>query len=124
MHLERKTGIQIVLVAGAAGLSISIFNYFSTVNGIHGSAGAALVMISSLLMLLSAAALLLSDGMSPALRGTLVALIVLDILGTGLAGYMLEADWLVAAMAVALIGWIVCLVSDKALGGAAIERAT
>lgn len=113
-----------MLVAGAAGLGISTFNYFWTANGIHGSWGAALVMISSLLMLLSAAALILIDGMRPALRGTLVVLILLDILGTGLAGYMLEADWLVAAMAVALTGWIVRLVSDRTPGVAAIERAT
>ena len=56
--------------------------------------------------------------MGPTLRGSLAVLILLDILGTGLAAYMLEADWLVAAMAVALTGWVARLVSNTAPGGA------
>ena len=111
---ERGTGAWILLVAAAAGLGISVFNYFWTDNGIHGSAGALLVVISSLLMFFAVAALLFADGMSRGLRSTLVVLIVLDISGTALAAYMLEADWLVAVMAVALLGWIIRLVSDRA----------
>ena len=116
---ERRTGVQILIVAAAVSLALSIFNYFWTGNGIHGSAGALLVVISSLLMVISAAALFLVDGMSRSLRGTLVVLILLDILGTGLAAYMLEATWLIAAMAAALIGWIVRLASQRAPGRAA-----
>ena len=116
---ERRTGVQILIVAAAVSLALSIFNYFWTGNGIHGSAGALLVVISSLLMVISAAALVLVDGMSRSLRGTLVVLILLDILGTSLAAYMLEAGWLIAAMAAALIGWIVRLASQRAPGRAA-----
>ena len=117
MNVKRRTGDQILVLAGAAALGIAIFNYFWTDNGIHGSAGALLVIISSFLMLVSAAALALADRMSPTLRGSLAVLILLDILGTGLAAYMLDADWLVAAMAVALTGWVARLVSNTAPGG-------
>ena len=55
---ERRTGVQILIVAAATSLALSIFNYFWTDNGIHGSAGALLVVISSLLMFFAAAALL------------------------------------------------------------------
>lgn len=112
----RRTGVQILVVAAAASLALSVFNYFWTNNGIHGSAGALLVVISSLLMFFAAAALLFADGMRRSLRATLVVLILFDILGTGLAAYMLEAYWLIAAMAAALVGSIVRLVSDPAAG--------
>lgn len=111
---ERRTSVQILIVAAVASLVLSVFNYFWTDNGIHGSAGALLIVISSLLMFLASTALLVIGGMSRGLRGTLVVLILLDILGTGLAAYMLEAYWLVAAMAAALAGWLVRLVSDRA----------
>jgi len=120
---KRRTGVDILVLAGAAALGISIFNYFRTDNGIHGSAGALLVIISSFLMVISAAALALAAEMNPALRGALVVLILLDILGTGLAAYMLEENWLVGAMAVALMGWVVRLVSNRTPGDARVRGA-
>ena len=60
--------------------------------------------------------MLFADGMSRSLRATLAVLVVLDIFGTGLAAYMLEAYWLIAVMAAALIGSLVRLVSDRAPG--------
>jgi quinoprotein glucose dehydrogenase len=111
---ERSSGVHILIIAAAAGLALSVFNYFWIGNGIHGSAGALLVVISSLLMFAASAALLFADGMRHGVRGTLVVLILFDILGTGLAAYMLEAYWLIAAMAAALAGSIVRLVVDRA----------
>lgn len=113
-ELERKTGAQVLLGAAVAALAISIFNYFWTGNGIHGTGGALLVVVSSVLLAGAAAALLFADNMGRGLRGTFVVLILLDIIGTGLAAYFLEATWLIAAMAVAMIGWILRLVSDAA----------
>ena len=132
-ELERKTGAQVLLGAAIAALAISIFNYFWTGNGIHGTAGALLVVVSSVLLAAAAAALLFAGNMGRGLRGTLVVLTVLDIVltvldivGTGLAAYFLEAPWLIAAMAVALIGWILRLVSDgapqRATGGGIAQR--
>jgi len=125
-ELERKTGARVLLGAAVAALAISIFNYFWTGNGIHGTAGALLVVVSSVLLAAAAAALLFAGNMGRGLRGTLVVLTVLDIVGTGLAAYFLEAPWLIAAMAVALIGWILRLVSDgapqRATGGGIAQR--
>jgi len=125
-ELERKTGAKVLLGAAVAALAISIFNYFWTGNGIHGTAGALLVVVSSVLLAGAAAALLFAGNMGRGLRGTLVVLILLDIIGTGLAAYFLEATWLIAAMAVALIGWILRLVSDaaprRATGGGIAQR--
>jgi hypothetical protein len=101
-------------LAALAGLAIAAFNYFSSGNGIHGTGGALLVVISSALLWLAALALAIWPDLPRWLRGVLLALIVLDIFGTGLAAYMLEADWLLAAMAAVLLGWIIHLVADPA----------
>jgi hypothetical protein len=112
---QRHAGTHILLIAAAAALAIAIFNFFWSGNGIHGTAGAGLVVISSALMAAAVAALVFATRMGRGLRGTLLVLVALDIIGTGLAAYLLEADWLLAAMAVALVGWIAVLVSDRPL---------
>jgi hypothetical protein len=109
---EVNTGLRGLLAGAIAGLVIATFNFFWTGNGIHGTAGALLVVVSSALMVAATCALMFFNRMGRGLRGTLIVLIALDILGTGLAAYFLEATWLIAAMAVALIGWIIHLVSD------------
>ncbi len=73
-----------------------------------------LVVVSTALMVLAAGSLTLWPAMPRWLRGVLMVLILLDVFGTGLASYMLEAWWLVGAMALALIGWIVHLAADPA----------
>ncbi len=107
-----RPGASILLAAAVAALAKALFNFFWSGNGIHGTAGALLVVISSALMAAAACALL-AGRIGPALRGTLLALIVLDIVGTALSAYFLEANWLIAAMVVALVGWIVVLASDR-----------
>lgn len=109
----RATGLQILLAAAVAGLAVALFNFVWSGNGIHGSAGAALVVISTALMVAAACALLLAGLLGRKSRGTLNVLFALDILGTGVAAYFLEANWLIAAMAVALAGWIVDLVTGR-----------
>ena len=107
-------GTSILLLGALIGLAEAIFDYFWTGNGIHGTAGVVLVIVSAALMVLAAGALTLWPAMPRWLRGVLLFLILLDVFGTGLASYMLEAWWLVGAMALALIGWIVHLAADRA----------
>jgi hypothetical protein len=110
---KTNAGGPILLTAAVVALAIAVFNFFWLDNGIHGTAGAGLVVISSALMAAAAAALVVATGMGRGLRGTLLVLIALDIIGTGLAAYLLEADLLLAAMAVALVGWIAVLASGR-----------
>jgi hypothetical protein len=97
-----------VMVAGSAtGLALSIFNFFSPGSGIHDSGGALLVIVSSALIL-AAALLMALDRAAPRwVRVMIEVLLFLGITGTGFAAYMLEADLLVALMALALIGWFI-----------------
>jgi len=114
-------GTWVVLLGALIGLAEAIFAYFWTGNGIHGTAGVLLMIASTALMLLAAGALVLWPAMPRWLRGILLFLILLDIFGSGFAAYMLEAWWLVGAMALALVGWIVRLAFEPTPGFAPVQ---
>jgi quinoprotein glucose dehydrogenase len=86
--------------------ALSIFDYLWTGNGIHGTPGALLVVISSALMLGAIVFLYVAPLIVSWLRATLMVLILLDIVGTAAAAYFLEADLLLAAVVLSFIGWI------------------
>jgi hypothetical protein len=94
-----------LLAASVLGLAASLGYYFAPEDGIDGSLGAALVIGSTALMLIAAAAIAFGYARGW-IKGLLAALILLDIIGTGLAAYMLEANVLIASMALALIAWL------------------
>ena len=109
-----RYGVWMMLLGALIGLAEAVFDFFWSGNGIHGTAGVVLVIVSTALMVLAAGALTLWPAMPRWLRGVLMILILLDIAGSGFASYMLEAWWLVGAMALALVGWIVHLAADRA----------
>ena len=109
----RRTGIWVLALVSAIGLVLAAVGYLNPANGIHGSAGALLVVISTLLML--GAALVIALWVRRGwVRGTLLALILLDIFGTAAAGYLLESYWLVGAMVLALLLWLVGVFAPRA----------
>lgn len=96
------------LIAAGAGLALlaSVHNDVVRSSGIAHSYGALAVVISSALVLVGALALTLL--FSPRwLRGIILGLLMLGIVGTGCAAYFLEADVLLALMVLTLFGWIV-----------------
>lgn len=99
-------GTWLLVVAAAIAVAVSMFDYLWTGNGIHGTPGALLVALSTGAMLVAAAAIALIPGLPRWLRGLLLVLIALDVVGTAFAAYMLEANVLVAATGLAAIGWI------------------
>ena len=99
-----RYGLWLLVVLSALGLIASLLYYFLPHTGVDGALGVLIVIVSTALMLAASAALALW-ALRGAARGVLLALILLDILGTGLAAYMLEADYLLALMALALIAW-------------------
>lgn len=94
-----------VAVLGALAFLDSLFNYFSPGNGIHGTEGALLVMVSTLLLTI-AALLIASRRIGGWVRGLFEVLIALDLLGTALAAYLLEAWILLALVILAAIAWL------------------
>lgn len=98
--------MRFVALLAALSLIVSIFDYFWTDNGIHGTEGALLVIVSTFLMLV-ASGWLSTGRVHGWLRVVLEILLVLDFLGTGLAAYLLEAWVLLALDVLALLVWIV-----------------
>jgi hypothetical protein len=109
--LVNRIGDWILVVACLAGLAVSVFNYLTPGNGITGSGGALLVIVSSALISLAALVLTVARIGKRWLRATIDVLLLLGIAGTGFAAYMLEADILLASMALAVVGWLAHLVA-------------
>ena len=101
----------VVLISGLA-FADALFNYFWTGNGIHGTEGALLVVVSTLLMGV-AAWLTGAHIVHGWLRTLLVALLVLDFIGTGLAAYLLEAWILLALDIAATVAWLATLTAPR-----------
>ena len=83
----------------------AMFNYWSPGNGIHGSEGALLVVISTALMLLAALVIAMHWG-AAWVRAVLSGLLLLDFLGTALAAYFLNAWLLLALAALGVVVWL------------------
>ena len=95
----------------------ALFEYFWTGNGIHGTEGALLVVISTLLMAV-AAALIGMRVVHGWLSTVLSILLVLDFIGTGLAAYLLEALILLGLDILAAIAWLASFATKRTLSPA------
>ncbi len=113
-----RYGLWLLSAASLIALLDTLYNYFDRSNGIHGTEGALLVVISTALQLI--AALLILFGV---LRGPwkvlFEALILLDLIGTATAAYFLEAPILIALTVIAFIGWLTQLGRSRVAAGSA-----
>jgi hypothetical protein len=107
INIRNSGDIAIWLVALLALLAFldSIFNYFWTGNGIHGTEGALLVVASTFLMGV-AAVLIGNRWVGGWLRTLFEILMVLDFAGTAAAAYLLEAWILLILVVLAFVAWI------------------
>jgi hypothetical protein len=107
INIRNSGDIAIWLVALLALLAFldSIFNYFWTGNGIHGTEGALLVVASTFLMGV-AAVLIGNRWVGGWLRTLFEILLVLDFVGTAAAAYLLEAWILLVLVVLAFVAWI------------------
>ena len=101
-----------VVLISVLAFADALFNYFWTGNGIHGTEGALLVVVSTLLMVV-AAWLTGAHIVHGWLRTLLLALLVLDFIGTGLAAYLLEAWILLALDIAATVAWLATLAAPR-----------
>lgn len=116
-----RLGLVLMGCGAIVALAIASFGYWSPASGITATKGA-------LLVCLSAAALLVAAVMVPLLSDhvhwlvvALVALSMVDIMGTAVAGYFLDRPVIVGAMAAAALGLALHLFRDgsssQAVGG-------
>ena len=114
--IDRIRPVAWLLPLGALiALGAAIFDDFDPGNGIHGTGGVLLVIVSSAVMLILALALVRWRRSPGWVHGLLLVLLIIDIAGTGLASYLLEAWWVFGATVLALIGWLIDIPRDRAL---------
>lgn len=113
-----RFGLWLLTAATLIALIDALFNYFDASNGIHGSEGALLVIISTALQLI-AALLILFNVLRGGWKVLFEVLIFLDLIGTGIAAYFLEALPLLGLTVIAFIGWLLQLARPRATHPAA-----
>lgn len=113
---QGRYGMLVVALMGLLGAGISIYDYITPGSGIDGAEGTLLVIASSALIFLAGLVEALLVSMPRRLRGTLTVLMLLGILGTGVAAYFLESDALLLLMIIAVLGWFVYVFAPRGSG--------
>ncbi|HVW73264.1 MAG TPA: hypothetical protein VHC39_06470 [Rhizomicrobium sp.] len=107
MAARSRRGSGLMLLAGVLGAAAATYDYFTVATGIDGTGGVELVIASSLLMVFGALmVMVLGRGF---LAGIFLFLLLLDVIGTGVAGYFLESGMVMVAMAIAALGWVLLM---------------
>ena len=114
-------GAWLIILASPITGAISVYDYLSWDTGLVGTGGVATVGFAAGLMFLAALALAMKPNRSGLLQGFLVVSIILDIIGSSVAGYFLESPVIMAAQALALIGWLMNVIGDAAARSVEID---
>ena len=115
MTQKRSTrGAWLIIVASLIAMAICVYDYYTPDTGLIGTGGVILVAAAAGLMLLASLVLAMVPNRSGLLQGFLVVSILLDIIGSSVAGYFLESPVIMAAEALALIGWLMNVIGDAA----------
>jgi hypothetical protein len=107
-------GAWLIILASLIVMAICVYDYYTPETGLIGTGGVILVAVSALLMLLASLVVALVPNRSGFLQGFLIVSILLDIIGSSVAGYFLESPVIMAAEALALIGWLMNVIGDAA----------
>jgi len=107
-------GAWLIILASLIVIAICVYDYYTPETGLIGTGGTILVAVAGLLMLLAALVMAQVPNRSGLLQGFLVVSILLDIIGSSVAGYFLESPVIMAAEALALIGWLMNVIGDAA----------
>jgi len=107
-------GAWLIILASLIVIAICVYDYYTPETGLIGTGGTILVAGAALLMLLASLVMAWVPNRSGLLQGFLVVSILLDIIGSSVAGYFLESPVIMAAEALALIGWLMNVIGDAA----------
>ena len=107
-------GAWLIVLASLITIGICVYDYYTPETGLIGSGGVILVAGAAVLMFLAALVMARMPGRGSLLQTFLVVSILLDIIGSSVAGYFLESPVIMAAQALALVGWIINVVSNAA----------
>ena len=107
-------GAWLIILASLIVMAICVYDYYTPETGLIGTGGTILVAVAGLLMLLASLVVAQVPNRSCLLQNFLVVSILLDIIGSSVAGYFLESPVIMAAQALALIGWLMNVIGDAA----------
>jgi hypothetical protein len=107
-------GAWLIILASLIVIAICVYDYYTPETGLIGTGGVELVAGAAGVMLLASLVLAMVPSRSGLLQGFLVVSILLDIIGSSVAGYFLESPIIMAAEALALIGWLMNVIGDAA----------
>jgi len=107
-------GAWLIILASLIAIAICVYDYYSPDTGLIGAGGVILVACAAVLMLLASLVMALVPNRACWLQMFLVVSIILDIIGSSVAGYFLESPVIMAAEALALIGWLMNVIGDAA----------
>lgn len=115
----------LLAAASVIGFLLALYYLLDPDTGVAYSYGAIIVACSSAILSAAALIMVLIYDKPVWIKGILYVGMFIDLIGTGFAAYFLEAWWLLAAMAVGLIGWLIRVFfdpSDRQLAHDAIRR--
>jgi hypothetical protein len=107
-------GAWLILLGSVITGAICVYDYYSVDTGLQGTGGVILVAVAAALMFLAALVMALKPQRGCFLQGFLVVSIILDIIGSSVAGYFLESPVIMAAQALCLLGWLMNVIGDAA----------
>ena len=107
-------GAWLIILASLIACVICVYDYYSPATGLIGAGGVILVACAAVLMLLASLVMQLMPARANWIQTFLVVSILLDIIGSSFAGYFLESPVIMAAEALALIGWLMNVIGDAA----------
>ncbi|HKY18338.1 MAG TPA: hypothetical protein VJL82_05340 [Rhizomicrobium sp.] len=107
-------GAWLIVLASLITGAICVYDYYTPETGLIGTGGVILVAMAAALMAVAALVLAFVPNRSCFLQGFLVVSILLDIIGSSVAGYFLESPIIMAAQALALMGWLLNVIGDVA----------
>jgi hypothetical protein len=107
-------GAWLIMLASLITMAICVYDYYTPETGLIGTGGVITVALAAALMLMASLTMGLVANRGTFLQGFLVISILLDIIGSSVAGYFLESPVIMAAQALALIGWLINVIGDAA----------
>lgn len=119
---RNNIGAWLLLICALAGLVLAVIATFNDGNGIAQTPGAYLVFLTTALLVVGALLLALARNAPRWLRGIIALLVLLDLLGSAFAAYLLEAYWLAGFMVAGLVAWLIHLFTATPGGRAQPNR--
>lgn len=107
----RRLSAGIFLLAVLIALCLVLYDFFTVGSGIEYTIGDLIVICSTALLLCVGALVVFVPAVPWWLLLLLNLGILADIIGSGVAGYFLETDFVMALLGVALLAWIALLVT-------------